>query len=435
MQFVKVVTVIAAFIVMTWAFLVLGESMVGPTLHTDEGNYIGQSWSYHEFFNRDFPLWDSLGAFDQPALGAHLYGWWLKKESGGDSTFFSGFCDHFPVCYLGEPGAVDNLYLIYSDGGILQQTVLKTRVLSFLATWLLMGLLLLISQIIFDRLSLGIVWVILLLSNRTFVFEMTRAKTDSFLLLALVSLILLFAFWLKHKAGFEKKIGPFVPCLFGISIGLATLIKLNGFIGFFLLLGITLRLVGEKRMKIMAGIKLLTTTLLTAWIVFILLNPYTWKDPIKKTVLFVEQRQEVTKRYEKELYQSYLGDHWERFPKVSRSLIWRRGGVHGMNGLLNFISENRYLPLGIAILSLTFFLIDMIRKNKPYYQRGIYQMLLVIAVINYTYLSIDFPRYYLPLMLSLSFAISAFFVKVTDRVIWIFGKSRLIIRKLLLTIK
>ena len=171
--------------------------------------------------------------------------------------------------------------------------------------------------------------------------------------------------------------------------------------GLVLLGSVALEMVRNKTFTLSQATRYLMAAFVTAWMVFVLVNPFTWLNPPVNSFLFFQHLIDTTKAVEAKYSINYLGDVFKRYPTIMGTLIQRQE-----TGLIRFIKSG--IVYLFTYISLIFSIIKITWKKSNLGQATVNLMFLGLGIITYTYLSIDWWRYYLPLMISMSFVLSQF---------------------------
>jgi hypothetical protein len=237
----------------------------------------------------------------------------------------------------------------------------------------------------------AIVAAILLVFNKTFQNSLLRVDGDGLCLLFLLISIYLAIYFFRIKErnfGFKKVT---IAAFIGLAIGLSASAKLNGFIGFgyFILMQFTSRSFSIKYTFIYM---LLIVSI--ALLVFSLINPFVWNNPIGNLYLVFVHRQIVTE-YFQILYKS------DALPTVLLRII----ALLRLSVTSTF-SQHMPMPFG-NIVDLLSFLIGIIVVVKRCVYYPILHVTSKFIVVWYIltfftmslYMGLNWDRYYVPLIL------------------------------------
>jgi hypothetical protein len=251
----------------------------------DESQWIATSLVYEDYIHGKFlsPAWDeSYWTITQPPLPRYWIG--LGRGIGGfgvsDLNTPWDFHKDFPT-NVAEGAKPSDQLLWWSR---LPMVVLAAFAVftGFLFLEKLQGRL------------LGYFWVLLCLLSSYFSVMLSRAMGDASLLAAIAG-VLLVSDWLLRRSINQEKIEKsyFYFFLLGIVIGLAQSSKLNGLFsigaGFVFALIVAFRVKPSRMKRGRFAIPFLILIFSTQ-IIFILLNPYLWKNPLVRTATMFGDR-------------------------------------------------------------------------------------------------------------------------------------------------
>lgn len=287
-----------------------------PISYWDEVGWTGRGYFFDLFIRGDFEniLWKSSRAYDQPKLteyviGAWLYPTYLKFKTGSTKpTTYMEFMMKNGL-YEFEDSYVDT-YAAYSHdfrkieydpemSGSVDQWVAKygidilkplTLILSVRSLNIIL-LTLAVVCVYFLILPFGGTWFALAVTlaygyNNLIVETGVMAQSEALFLLCFNTALLCMSTY------FQKKHRLMYLLLFSVSTGLCISTKYNG--GMLLLIFAGLNVIYLKR-KIfgMRHILLTATPFIISFVMFILLNPFTYSSPLANTHFMLNSRVEI----------------------------------------------------------------------------------------------------------------------------------------------
>jgi len=284
---------IVAFILLR--MLTIGMFNLG--LHFDERDYIGRSrlWNEYKHINLNDKVWESIEIYDQPNLPSFLYGMWFNDNNFEHNLQKIGWYDHQGYRSYFEMLQKESGKSIFDlqpkHGNNFYKILLKARFLS----WLFSALTILIVFFLGKKIlgfRLGLIWVIILGFQKTYINSTLPATSDAFLIFFLVLFAYLILIWVSNLSSLKKrnKIGYLVPL--AIVGGLAFATKLNGGVTLIAFVACLLYLKLKAKKISWAGLMLNMSVFgLIFWAVFVALNPFVWDNPLGRTTEMIKHRQ------------------------------------------------------------------------------------------------------------------------------------------------
>ena len=384
----------------------------------DEFQYLRKS-KYFEFYRkRDFanPAWQENDAVDQAKLMEYIY--WLPSFIIDGKTFEKLAIQESPVgknyydynYWSSVYGKSFNLLELTPK---LKEVVILARIISSFFTICYIALTVFLIFLIFHSYLLSIFAFVFLSFHPIILIHGRQILAESSLnfFLALSFLFLLF-FWKNFWKG-KKKQSLLFSLLAGIISGLAASTKLNGFMQslfYILIILVTALLIlfNKKEKKKLKKLKQLIfcsfVFLSLVFLVFYLIHPTIWKNPVLGVKRFIDWRLYITS-----FYQDVSSHESVRSIAKAFYLIFLRVPGYLIDvGSIGFIYENEfgsqnlwlYLVINSAffVLGIIRFLYKLIREKNYYKTLEFFAFVwsLSIIVIVAFYLKLDWTRYYWP---------------------------------------
>ena len=288
-------------------FLPFFHDLESRSFHGDENNWIITSKYFKLFFvDRDFhnEQWNEWFTCDQPSVGRYIIGLSLYINGGADRfdeiqriPFWNFSKDYIWNKAAGAIPQDDILYAARLPMAILGGL---TCLLIFFA-----------GKLIFNR-YVGIVAAILLAYNPLMLKCSQRAMTDAPLIFFMTAVMVMIIFFHRSFVNRKYAAGLCYALVIGLNVALATGTKLNGAIagivfGIFCLLLLTTRIIDitnnfegkHSYIQIITAPEIrfiLSSLILTGFVslvIFVSLNPYLYKHPLKRSLKMVEHRMKV----------------------------------------------------------------------------------------------------------------------------------------------
>jgi len=411
-RFYEIVLFFLVFLVISFFYF---SDLEKKQMHSDE-----HSWIYRGiigfdlyFMKRDFknPLWQEYFGYDQPKLGEFIYGAFNWGMYGKDTNnvlqktdFTQGLKENdlrkfwskglWWIDYEGE-NQLSKIPEKWKDAYMIK---VKNRYVG-----VLFGLGVFVWVFLIGRLIsgywVGLISMILLAQNSLVFKEFRFAMVDSILLFFIFGTIYWFMI-LRSKKFQDKRKRILIVLLCGLFSGSAASVKLNGFmvlilIGLWQVLnyiyalfrGTTERLI--KEMKLLGEVMVISVINL---LMFYILNPYIWKNPIDKFFSMIIRRVNILKIFRYIFPEESYSSFWESIRAIFGEIVWAGGEYNFFN--------NRSLQLIDVILFILGlnYLIYFSFKKKDLVVKMFLFFFLGILVIMGNYLTINWERYFLPIM-------------------------------------
>ena len=306
-------------------------------LNTDELIYLKRSLLFDKYIHGDFvnPIWDSWDSYDQPTLGNFAYALSIfdyAQKYGGYSQLLSQA--NLTTTYY--PCNTSNSNSYYFSWGCLDgtspqdlppeltltQTLLyRTRTVSLLVTALSLVLLYFLGTLLIHPLA-GVFASVYLGFISPFGRLGVMAMLDPWLIFfSLLFTLSLFLFTQKSKPSW------LFALLTGTFLGLSVSTKLVGGVGFIFLLFMLPRF------------KHLLLSLVAACLIFLLLNPFLWPQPLTRSVIMLELRSQTAAS------QQAANPQWALTETPTRALAV----VQGIFKHHDLITLKTHFPLGLTL--------------------------------------------------------------------------------------
>jgi len=395
----------------------------------DEICWVGKSYHFDLFVNGDFdnPLWEHPNSYDQPKLGELFFGMALypqyliaKAEEGGDYDYikflidrniyyfadgdpskpdYGGYIasrsDYTPL-NKGEWGSAETLIENYGAG--IQKTIdliYSARAANSLLAALAVVVVYSLSLLLLNK-SQALMVTLLFGLNHFFIETSLMAHSE-----ALFYLLFIYGLFLLIKAINKKELKIRDILAFSVVSGLSISTKLNGAVLLIILnlylgyLAIAFFIVTKK-----INLKLLKIAIvgnLLALIVFVLTNPFVFRDPLRRTYSMFRYRQ-------LEALDQQIGfpkDALLTFPARIIS-IFDAYLLHGKEFSYPFsqpvfISTSQYFAV-INTLIIIFGFVNLIVLRAKKDLIFISFFFIVLTSMGF-YLLLAWPRYYAPLLI------------------------------------
>ena len=308
----RILRIILVVILLVSSGMGVFPNMSDQALHDDEYLYMERGSIFYSklFIENDLsdPVWRSYQALDQPLLGMYLYGAFTHLTLGISPMKAMELLEYQPNTEIGYFSSVNWISEINSTQ--LQSKYIPEKYNSayayivhnrYLAACFgiatVLGLFLL-GKTITQSYTIGLIAAFLLSQNQLFINESRHAMADiSFLFTIIYGLY--FIYKLTQN---PRSLRPtWKAIIIGIWIGLATSVKLNGLMLWFILCGwllfqsvVILRKNSDYRRVIVTSVIYILTVTFTAFITFTILNPYTWADPLTGILDMFRWRSEIS---------------------------------------------------------------------------------------------------------------------------------------------
>lgn len=414
------------FLIFSLSYSYYSKSM--PVSFWDEILWVGRSYFFEFFIKGDFSnrIWQSPESYDQPKLAEYLYGAWLyplylkdkeKSQKQFDYTTYlikngfyeinedymknytnyknnfnvikfdyrmSGFPNDWVVKY--GPDALKPLNLIY-----------KARILNvFLLTCAVIFAYFLLLQ--FGGLLFATIFCIFYGFNSLIINTAIRAHSEALFLFTFNAAMLFMMLYFSKK----KKIAYLL--LFSIFAGLNMSTKLNGILlpGVFFTMN-TILLIFLKKEKVkqfLIGV----LPILVCLIIFIALNPFTYSQPLKNVKYMFDHRWETALSQARQFSNSYIPPGRMRMWKILKNFYFSRQTPY-FNGVEIFKSFSQKKNYGIYLFVL--FLLGLLYLLEQNFKKNIKTIIILVSfvliyMIMVYYLILDWPRYFVHLVLFFS---------------------------------
>jgi len=368
--------------------------------HEDESHwyYFGTRYFSIFFLHKDWkhPVWSKVEAFDQPQIGRYLIG--LRLWLHGGESFIRQIIK--APHYSSSHSRTWN----HRNGRIPSTKVLRPG-RTMMASFGLAGCLLIycIGHCLIAP-EAGLVAALLLGLNPLMLGCSRRAMTDAPLLCFMAMMVvLMLALLYQYRRHKTLAIGA-VCVLTGITLGIATGIKLNGglmgiiFAGWMFLLALE-AVGGQPRalaLKCICRISVMSlTTALLAFFLFVVLSPNLYRHPLQGCLHMIRHRVEVVKEQQQH-QQAALKTLPDKLSRTYKRLFQAPKSY-------SLLTRQMHLPFDLCffIIGLT----GLLRREIHYYRNegkfspGAFILVWVVGLFLgiLVWIPLDWPRYYLPL--------------------------------------
>jgi 4-amino-4-deoxy-L-arabinose transferase-like glycosyltransferase len=378
----------------------------------DEHDTVERSVYLQKYSNLSFndPAWNELASYDQPKLGEYIYALPLYISGMRDPQQYLnniGFYydqDNQSEWSSGYFGSVTprNIPVKYSKRFY---PIIEARKAAVIMSAVSVGLMYFIG-VSFGGILYGLILAIIAISNPFFKWSGVSAMGDSPLIMFILMHYLVMLWYFRAKAKNQPE-NSFIFVLVNVLAGFAVSVKLNGILllpifGLCLFIADQGILSGNNFKKYLYKLILSTLTVL---VVFILINPFVWKNPLIRTVQMFEHRINIYNRQQAYFNGLNAGKY---------SLYGRSENI--INTVLNPDQNNRlfqpmskYFPVESALfligLGIVFYHTLKCFRNYNNFQSTYKYLILGVWTFIWFYYSliiapVPFERYYLPAMLA-----------------------------------
>jgi 4-amino-4-deoxy-L-arabinose transferase-like glycosyltransferase len=203
----------------------------------------------------------------------------------------------------------------------------------------------------------------------------------------------------------------------GVSFGLAMASKLNGFVSlifFFILSVILFYKIPKIRLNLFLSFITVSAVMLS---VFVILNPFVWKNPIEGTAFMVQHRWNETLYYQVQPGFKPILTFGERlYFLLARTIL--PGG--------DYVIRNHGTPLGLILFLFGGWGLYSDLKSKKNKLKIFAKLILIYGLMMWIvmgiYLKLDWDRYYLPFVPFVVIVSSRGIVKIVEFFRWFKNK-------------
>ena len=391
-----------------------------PISYWDEMLWVGHSYFFDFFIKGDFsnPIWQSEASYDQPKLAEFSFGAWLyphyflDKQKSNEADFdYMKFLISRGLYLTDEPYAdayriyhqlhnSETVNLVKTDNGFPDEyvarygtnvlktihTIYQARIINFVYMALAVVMMFYIVYI-----RMGIRWAVIFSFlygyNSLLIHTGIKAHSEAlFVFLFNASLLSLLLYFLSKRKIF------YLFC-FSVLVGLCTSTKLNGsvLVICFFIINIFYLLFFDTKEK-MIGFFHSFIPVIVVLNIFILLNPYTYADPVGRIRYEYEKRMETSRYYAQIFPDVSLPSAASRFAKFfSNFYITKDAGLYNAIYMLN-------IP-GYSWIAFVLFLVGIFCEAFMTYKRKKVSFLIIFSFfISFgalcNYLLLNWPRYY-----------------------------------------
>lgn len=396
-----------------------------PVFFWDEILWVGRSYFFEIFIHRDFNnrIWQSREAYDQPKLAEYSYGAWLYplylKEKivnpePYDYTRFliqNGFYEideNYMDTYARYKNNHNVVRFDHRMYGFPEEWVAKygqdsLKPINLIYYARILSIFLLAGSVIFAYfLALqygGLIYATLLSTlygfNYLIIDSGLKAHSEALFLFTFNAAFLFMNLY------FVKKRNMLYLLLFSLFAGLCMSTKINGLmlsIIFFTLNIVLYFVLKEKNLKY---ILLSLVPLALSFMIFIILNPFTYADPLKNTQYMFDSRMNTAVAQMKYFYEAAIPNPFFRIEKIFGNFYFSEqtpyfNGIRLLEQLTTFRNYGVYLFIPF-LFGLFYLLKNVIQRNLS----ALIIFFFFISVLGFMayYLFLDWGRYYVHLVL------------------------------------
>ena len=424
------------------SFFYLWQQSNKTALHDDEIMFVGRSYFLDHYLQADFQnkIWKSFDSYDVPKFGEFSYALLLKsyfnfsssKEYLSQTNFYNAFSSEEFLSYLNSKGyekdevpkEFNSKFMNTEWADFLKflreekhtsisefpetttknlKTIFIARKLAVIIAFLNLFLVFLICSKM-KNITQGIICIIMLIFNKSFITISTRAMGDGFFLMTILS-----SFILSQKIiedySIKKKFNTPLLLSLGIIIGIGISSKLNAGLALIYFSSLILILIFKNKILINKGIVAIIITTITSYLTFLLLNPFTWTNPIKNSLFMIQHRIEVFK-----IQQLY-------FPDIATITLKTKV----INTIKSVFFANTNMLWGLilllsAVLGFSFILKKYLKFKNDFFKLSLLLLTVVIAIPTIIFLPLNWLRYYYPIIILVNIFSSYSFVKLLKKI-------------------
>jgi hypothetical protein len=424
----KLIIKIARILVLLLAVLLVSVSLFTranvKNIDEDEVTFIERGKFFDWYISGDFdrPEWQSFESYDVPKFAEFFYGAVIRTYTNkpvilylSEISFFEDNTEKAGSWRTTETRDKD--FFINSLPEDIQSKITGI-LLARKATLIFFTIPLLILFYLIGKKSdseiLGLVFMTLIGTNALFIETMVTAMGDAPLWF--------FAFiFLFFSYGYSKKLSRSKENLnlvvLGITVGLATSVKLNGLILILNFLILNLYLFKNKTLNIVSILKNTFVILFISFTTFFLLNPYLWKHPIQNSLKMIHHRKSTISFQQLEVGPENsllnLNDKVQAvfYQTVSSKSIYTNFKLDKNNLIFTIHTDLTMIGIGLYIL------FKQLKEKELNNNKTITIFFLFsLAFITLLNIPLNWDRYYLPFIFLWGFlesvAISFFIKKV-----------------------
>jgi hypothetical protein len=396
-----------------------------PVSYWDEIGWVGRSYFFEFFIHRDFSnrIWKSTEAYDQPKLTEYAYGVWLyptylidKSQTlkSYDYTQFlikngfyeidesymntySNYKDNFSIIRFDDrmSGFPEEWVAKYGRESLRPiDLIIRARTLNIfiLAGAVVLGYFLALK---YGGLLFASIFSIFYGSNTLIMDTALRAHSEALFLFTINAAMLFMSLYF-----IKRRRLPYL-LLFSLSAGLSMSTKLNGimFPIIFFIVNIIFIILFKKRKAKYFFIGLLA--IIICLVIFILLNPFTYADPIKNVQFMFDYRMKTAIGQSKYFSEALIPRGITVIEKIFRNFYFSDqekyyNGIEILKQLTVLKSYGIYLFIlfSFGIISL----LKQIHKLNTIAIIIFCSFVIILGFMSY-YLILDWGRYFAPLTL------------------------------------
>lgn len=410
---------ILVFLFLSFYLFYRGTIKTLPIRYWDEGYWIGKSYYLDLLIRGDFnnPLWKSNYAFDNPPLVRYIYGLVLypdylktklKKNkdydlamylighnlyeiSGNEYLRYKLTNTNFIDWSKNQAQNLDAKKMINAYGEGIKKTIhIIYKVREFNAIILATSVVLVyLTVFLFFGFRVALLSTFLYGFNDLVINSGLRAYSEGVYLL-----IFNFSFLLMTIVLVQSKTKIRYVVIFSILTALLTNTKVNGILVLLiyyalLVMKITYSLLKKVKIDLYKQLQIVILSVLIFILVFILVNPALYSNPLKNIKRLYFFRWEISKQFTKMYPDTALFTYRDRFNKIYDNFLSEKiGGYYSGTTLINV----NILLFILGLLNLT----SRIRKNKSLYHYPFlfFVSFILLQIIVLSYLTLNWDRYF-----------------------------------------
>lgn len=386
--------------------------------HVDEWEGLDRGKYFYLFLDTNFtaPQWQSVNAYDEPLLGFYVYAAYFRlrgitslHDYLNKYNFFQGRSDSLQPGWVAIHSSTQPLseLPIYIYDRIIP-ILLARKVAVFFS--LLTVVVVFFSCVLVKNELLGFVCVSLLLLNNSYRLLTVQAMTEPPLLFFFSLTLYISLFLIKTQVGKRKM---FLFLLLSIVAGLSISIKLNGIIMVMYVAIISVFIAQRNKTRTLSFF----SALVVGYLIFYILNPYVWPNPLNKTINMVHHRIFTFHIQQDKYAAEALTTIPNRVSRVYQRLFF------GSERYTTLSQLSHSIPLDYIMWTVGF--VWIVRDYFVEKVRTIKNTTLAfilfnsfIGIITTLCIPLDWDRYYLPLILSLIY-IQGYGIYKIGECVWI----------------
>lgn len=389
--------------------LIYIQDIEDQPIHTDEHAWVQRGALYFESYFIDWnfsaSIWQARNAFDQPKLGEMVFGawtrWWFHQDLDklfSETDFNQGWDESKPYrgwwtndkWWIGYSGQYPQQSFIPEKWQPAYNILIVNRYLTIVFSLLTLSIIFLIGKELHNVLS-GLIATILLAQTPLY-YQLSRlALTDIHLELFILAGLFAFLKLIKNRNSLRWL------AFSTLSLGAAVSTKLNGSIAGILsviwFLGGYFKSMNHRNIvDIFIYLRMTSCLLLGTILIFILLNPFTWPNPLLHTY-----RMFAWRNFEAHNFQTYKQNTayysvLDRWSALFNQTVLPAGSYRIFARL-----PNSWLDFSLLVLGLLTIILSLIKTRSKAIGPFFYWFLGVFVAMG-AYLTVGTDRYFIPII-------------------------------------